>query len=188
MADIDRFTETCRAALADSDPRRAVRDAMAELVSDPSAIQAALGEPWRAGVFPIHESSDLTIVHVVWGPHMVLRPHDHAMWATIGVYSGREDNILWRRRRDDPESRIEAGGAHSIGPGEVLSLGPDAIHSVANPIDRLTCAVHVYGGDFFNRTSSEWDPETLAAQPFDMARTRAVFEEANRHLAERTPA
>ena len=24
-------------------------------------------------------------------------PHNHEMWAVIGVYTGREDNIFWRR-------------------------------------------------------------------------------------------
>ena len=28
---------------------------------------------------------------------MTLFPHDHAMWAVIGIYGGREDNIFWKR-------------------------------------------------------------------------------------------
>jgi predicted metal-dependent enzyme (double-stranded beta helix superfamily) len=28
---------------------------------------------------------------------MTIMPHDHRMWAVIGVYTGREDNIFWRR-------------------------------------------------------------------------------------------
>jgi predicted metal-dependent enzyme (double-stranded beta helix superfamily) len=32
---------------------------------------------------------------------------------------------------------------------DVLPLGRDIIHSVTNPIGRLTGAIHVYGGDFF---------------------------------------
>jgi predicted metal-dependent enzyme (double-stranded beta helix superfamily) len=62
----------------------------------------------------------------------------------------------------------------------VATLGRDIIHSVANPITKLTSAIHVYGGDFFNppKPRSQWDQETLVEQPWDMTHTRAVFREA----------
>ena len=41
-------------------------------------------------------------------------------------------------------------GADSMGAGQVATLGRDIIHSVANPIAKLTSAIHVFGGDFFN--------------------------------------
>jgi predicted metal-dependent enzyme (double-stranded beta helix superfamily) len=40
-----------------------------------------------------------------------------------------------------------------------LEDGDNIIHSVTNPIPRLTGAIHVYGGDFFGAERSEWDPE-----------------------------
>ena len=58
-------------------------------------------------------------------------------------------------------------------------LGHNIIHSVTNPIPRLTGAIHVYGGDFFNVERSEWDPESLLEQPYDTKRTMQRFEEAN---------
>ena len=36
-------------------------------------------------------------------------------------------------------------------------LGSDIIHSVINPIDKLTGAIHIYGGDFFAAERSEWE-------------------------------
>lgn len=183
MFDVDRFVEDCRAALGDATPLRALRDRVAEAAADGAAITAALGEPTEAGLTPLYQSPDLTVVQVVWGPRMSVLPHDHTMWAVNAVYSGREDNLLWRRLPADGPCRIEAAGARSVGPGEVLSLGPEAVHSVLNPMDRLTAAIHVYGGDFFGRTgSSEWPPETLTARAFDMNRTRAEFARANRLL------
>ena len=47
------------------------------------------------------------------------------------------------------------------------------------PIDRLTGAIHVYGGDFFATPRSEWDPETLIEAQFDVQTTMRLFEEAN---------
>jgi predicted metal-dependent enzyme (double-stranded beta helix superfamily) len=58
-------------------------------------------------------------------------------------------------------------------------LGADIIHSVINPIDKLTGAIHIYGGDFFAAERSEWDSLTLEEHQSDGERARRVFEEAN---------
>ena len=58
-------------------------------------------------------------------------------------------------------------------------LGRDIIHSVTNPVPRLTAALHVYGGDFYARPRSEWDPETLSKEPYDVTKTLRLFEQAN---------
>ena len=50
----------------------------------------------------------------------------------------------------------------------MFDLPDDAIHSVVNPIPRLTGAIHVYGGDFFAVPRSEWDSQTLRERPFDI--------------------
>jgi predicted metal-dependent enzyme (double-stranded beta helix superfamily) len=107
-------------------------------------------------------------------------PHNHEMWAVIGIYSGREDNIFWRRLPQDAGGRIEAAGAKSLGDRDVQPLGRDIIHSVLNPIRRLTGAIHVYGGDFVATPRSEWDPEALVEQPYDFEKTLALFEDSNR--------
>src|SRR5262245_978568 len=56
-----------------------------------------LGEPQRSGIQKIYHSGDLTILNVIWGPRMTISPHDHQMWAVIGIYTGREDNIFLKR-------------------------------------------------------------------------------------------
>src|SRR5258706_10770029 len=48
--------------------------------------------------------------------------------------------------------KVEAAGAKSLCEKDAVPLGPEIIHSVTNPIPRLTGAIHVYGGDFFNRS------------------------------------
>lgn len=144
---------------------------------DPGAVLASLGEPVKPGITPLYKTDELTVLNVVWAPHAVIRPHNHQTWAVIGVYSGREDNIFWKRLKDAP-NRIEAAGARALSTGDVTPLGPDIIHSVVNPIDALTGAIHVYGGDFFEIERSEWDPGTLIEAPYDMAKTRALFGEA----------
>lgn len=58
-------------------------------------------------------------------------------------------------------------------------LGRNIIHSVTNPLSRLTGAIHVYGGDFYAAERSQWDPETLLEGPFDFEASACRFEEAN---------
>ena len=181
MFDLDRFIEECRAAIAADPSHKSVREVVARAVSDPGGVLRALGEPTRAGVNRIYVSPDLTILNLVWGPEMTLMPHDHRMWAVIGLYTGREDNIFWRRLPGEG-GRIEAAGAKALSTGDCSVLGKDIIHSVTNPIPRLTGALHVYGGDFFAMERSEWDPETLAEQRYDVAGAIRKFEDSNARL------
>jgi predicted metal-dependent enzyme (double-stranded beta helix superfamily) len=127
----------------------------------------------------LYNSAELTILNVIWGPGMTIKPHNHLMWAVIGIYTGREDNIFWRRLPGQDGGRIEAAGAKSLGERDVEPLGRDIIHTVTNPLPRLTGAIHVYGGDFFAVSRSEWDSETLLEQPFDMRKNLRLFEQAN---------
>ena len=106
-------------------------------------------------------------------------PHDHRMWAVIGVYSGREDNIFWRRVAGGAGGLIEAAGAKSLGERCAEPLERDVIHSVTNPLGRLTAAIHLYGGDSYGAKRSDWDPETLLERDYDFALHRRMFEEAN---------
>ncbi|MCH7543277.1 MAG: hypothetical protein IIB65_06530, partial [Proteobacteria bacterium] len=94
----DRFVEDCKSAVADG--QKAVRELVLEAVADPSGIVAELGEPTKAGVYPLCHGDDLTVINFVWAPYMTLLPHNHNMFAVVGIYSGREDNMFWRRIDD----------------------------------------------------------------------------------------
>ena len=175
MFDKEQLILDCRAALDGQRDARNVREVVARAVADPATVLRRLGEPKRGGIEPLHRSPELTIINVLWPAGQVIMPHNHAMWAVIGVYTGREDNILWRRLPDDVNGRIEAAGAKTLGTKDVLSLGADAIHSVVNPLSRLTGSIHVYGGDFFGVARSEWDPEALNELPYDMEKVLRMF-------------
>jgi predicted metal-dependent enzyme (double-stranded beta helix superfamily) len=180
MFDLDRFVADCRAALAEDSSHKAVREVLARAVAEPDGVLKGLGAPKRAALTKLHHAPDLTILNVVWGPYMTIMPHNHNMWAVIGVYSGREDNIFWRRL---PEGkRVEAAGAKALCVKDAAPLGPDVIHSVTNPIPRLTGAIHVYGGDFFATARSEWDPESLTEGRYNPEKTMRLFEDSNRTL------
>jgi predicted metal-dependent enzyme (double-stranded beta helix superfamily) len=173
--DVERFVEDVKRARLETDSQKAVEEVLKRTVSEPRAVLNGLGEPAEAGIHPIYRADDLTILNVVWAPLMVLLPHNHNMWASIGIYTGREDNIIWQRT----DGVIEANGATALSETEVLGLRSDAIHSVTNPVERLTGAIHIYGGDFFKPGRSEWDPETLRERPFDLEGALRLFREAN---------
>jgi len=114
MFDLDQFIADCRASLVEDATHKSVREVVARAVSDPGAVLKGLGEPQRSGIQKIYHSGDLTILNVVWGPRMTISPHDHQMWAVIGIYTGREDNIFWRRL---PGGKVEGGCASALREG-----------------------------------------------------------------------
>lgn len=171
MFDKDRFIEDCVKTVGEGEG--AISELVAAAVSDGVRVLAELGEPTHAGIGTLYRAPNLTIINFVWAPCMSLMPHDHHMFSAVGIYAGREDNVFWRRTAGG----IEAYGAKSLGVGDITTLERDAIHSVLNPIGKMTCAIHVYGGDFFAppKPRSMWDHETLVEGPWEIERVKAAF-------------
>jgi predicted metal-dependent enzyme (double-stranded beta helix superfamily) len=172
--DVDDFISDCLTAVRADEPRLAIKEVLERAVSMPGALAEAL-PPDRAELVPLHRSRELTVLKVVWAPGMRVDPHDHRMWAAIGIYTGGEDNAFYRR---EGTGLVESGGKRLLAEDVVL-LGDDVIHSVTNPTPMQTGAIHIYGGDFFDTPRSEWSGEPLAEQPHDVSRLLARFEAAN---------
>src|SRR5687768_17287694 len=97
MFDVERLIADCHAGLRDARPEAAVREVVERAVAEPGAVERLLGTPTLGGITTLHHSSELTVLHVIWAPGMAIYPHDHRMWAVIGLYGGREDNVFYRR-------------------------------------------------------------------------------------------
>jgi len=177
MFDVDDLVAACRAAAADAEPRLAIRDVLERAVSDPRAIAEAL-PPTRAEMVALHVSPEVTVLKLVWAPGMTLGPHDHRMWAAIGLYSGGEENTFYRRDGDG----LDTSGGRSLRPKDVCLLGDDVVHSVHNPTAEHAGAIHVYGGDFFTMPRSEWTGNPLREGAFDVQRVLDLFEASNAGL------
>jgi len=176
--DIERFVADCIAANKEPEAQAAVNEVLARAVSAPAAVLAALGDPERAGLKVLLSSPTLTIFAATWTPQMNLMPHNHLMWANIGIYTGREDNIFWKTT----PGGIKAYGADALFVKDTAMLKKNAVHSVTNPLQRFTGGIHIYGGDFFGTKRSQWNPETLEEEPSDGARIRAMFQRENERL------
>ena len=168
MFDRDQFIADLQGTLAERS-RKAMAEVVARAVSDPASILRQLGEPAKPGVEVLHQSPELTVLTLAWAPKQITLPHDHRMAAVIGMYGGREDNLFWRRRAGAGTFQIEPAGGEALGVGNVALLGRDIVHSVVNPLDKISVAIHVYDGDFFAAQRSMWDAETLVEQPYDIA-------------------
>jgi len=176
--DTDAFVARCLDAMHDNEPRLAVRDVLQAAVANPEAVAAAL-PPDQAEIVRLHVSPELTILKVVWAPGMSFGPHNHRMWATIGMYTGGEDNAFYRRANDT----LTPSGVKALRAGDVALLGDDTIHAVTNPTAEYAGAIHIYGGDFFATPRSEWRGDPYREQPYDVDYTLSYFEAANQRAA-----
>jgi predicted metal-dependent enzyme (double-stranded beta helix superfamily) len=172
MFDLDQFVTECTRAVAETEPRLAVKEVLERALRHPSAIAQALPAT-RSEVVPLFTSSNVSIIKAVWAPRMRFRPHNHLMWAAIGLYGGQEDNTFYRRNGDG----IIVSGGRAIRAGDVALLGDDTIHAVDNPLQSYTGAIHVYGGDITDRPGrSEWNEDNGEEVAYDFERTRRYFE------------
>ncbi len=132
MFDLFQFVADCREATVSDKSQKYLREVVARAVSEPAAVLAALGEPQRAGLHKLYQSRELTGAQRR-APMMTVMPHNHQMPAVIGIYTGREDNIFWRRIPGSP-GKVEADGARALTVGDAETLGHNIIHSVTDPI------------------------------------------------------
>ena len=175
MIDVDELIAACQDAVREAQPQLAVRDVLERTVRDPAAVLRALPAE-RAEVVALHASEELTVLHVVWAPGMRIRPHDHLMWAAIGLYAGQEDNAFYRRAG----GQMVAAGGKQIRVGDVALLGADVVHAVTNPLRHCTAAIHVYGGDLTTCPGRiEWDEQAQREVPYDFTASQRYFAEAN---------
>jgi predicted metal-dependent enzyme (double-stranded beta helix superfamily) len=172
MFDVDEFVSDCIQAVAETEPRLAVRDVLERAMRQADQVVQALPTT-RAELVPLHVSHQLTVLKVVWAPGMRFRPHNHLMWAAIGLYTGQEDNTFYRRAGQG----LTVSGGRPLQVGDVALLGDDTIHAVENPRQTFTGAIHVYGGDLTARAGrSEWDEDDGQEVDYDFERVRSYFD------------
>jgi len=166
MFKVDDFVQACQ-----GQPPSAVKELLAEALRDPVSITAALAAVGSGknvgdgamGDLMIYRSADLTILKAAVPAKFKSPPHNHLMWAVIGVYDGQENNYFYRRSGES----LETAGGKQLRPPDVLVLGEDAVHAIENPLDRTSYAIHVYGGDLPAAPRRMWNPVTLREEPFE---------------------
>ena len=167
MFDLSRFIEDCRGLAGDAHAPKRVLELMRAAVADPDAVAAAVA-PLAAGAGaldePLYRSAELTVLNVTLKPGMLSIPHDHHMWAVIGIYGGEEANTFYRRG----EHGLEEANHRTVRTGEAMLVGADVVHAIENPLEQPTLGLHVYGGDLLGAARSMWSPHTGEEHPYDI--------------------
>jgi predicted metal-dependent enzyme (double-stranded beta helix superfamily) len=87
-----------------------------------------------------------TVQTVAFSPGVVSTIHNHGTWGAIAILKGQEKNTFWRRSsHPDFPDKIEKTGEIILSPGDIISLTPDAIHSVEAIGDEPTVTFNLYG-------------------------------------------
>jgi predicted metal-dependent enzyme (double-stranded beta helix superfamily) len=159
--ELNRFIDMCLEGVSDANPLERVRQLLQAAVDDPS-ISTALPKAKEDETL-LHESAELTVYSLRLTPCILYPPHDHRMTAVIGLYEGFETNYFFRR---DGRRLVSTGVSESCAP-EVVVLPPDAIHSVANPGQSYSRAIHVYLGPLTKIARSVWAADGMRERPFD---------------------
>lgn len=168
VSDLGAFVRTCESLLEDPDVGNRVAEAMRPLLEDPRALSDAVERIRPGSGLPavVHRSERLTVLGLEIPADFVSPPHDHRIWAVVGIYQGAEDNVFYRRCDDG----IEETGRAVLHEGDTLALPPEAVHRIANTGAAPMRALHVYGGDLFATPRSQWDPASGEERPFGSAR------------------
>jgi predicted metal-dependent enzyme (double-stranded beta helix superfamily) len=153
---------------AERDPEAAA-EVVGRMVRSPEHLERMLGVEDRAGITVLDAQSDLTVQRVIWPAGLRIAPHDHRMWAAIGVYRGSEYHWLFAPR----EPGLAETNIRRVDEGTVLALEPDAIHAVANLVARPCVALHVYGGNLDATARSTWERDGTKRR-FDLGARRAM--------------
>ena len=177
MFTVEEFVETCRNALDEHTPELAIKEIVTSAMAEPHELESAFGTPSEAGMATLHRSPELTILNIIWPPGIALYPHDHNLWAVIGLYGGQEDNTFYTRNLAG--DGLVRTGTRVLESKETVLLAQDAIHAVQNPRSVYTGAIHVYGGDFFNEPRSQWASDRSAEEPYNVEQVQRVFKFAN---------
>ena len=159
--DLDGFVQQLRAAARTGQPAKKVRALMIEAFRDPDAIRAAMPE-FDSDDEVLFEDDSVSIWFVRFVPGLHVPPHDHQTTATIGVYAGAENNHFYLRE----DGRLAHRSSRRVGPGEVIAIGPDGIHSVEAADGAPSRGIHVYLAALSRIERSLFDWDSGEARPF----------------------
>jgi len=169
--DLNDFVRAMRDAAKATDAPSQVRSVMEAAFKHPSAIKAAMSSFSGEGEV-LFEDETVSIWYCGFEPDTHIPPHDHQTTATIGVYEGAENNHFYRV----DANHLEHKSTRCLKPGDVISVGPNAIHSVETANAAASYGIHVYLAPLTKVERSLFDWDTGAAVPF----TDKGFEEMKR--------
>jgi predicted metal-dependent enzyme (double-stranded beta helix superfamily) len=177
--DLSELVEACREVAGGDTPTGDVAELVGDFLHQPD-LPRLVGDGDHSTYQALYRGEDLLVLHGVVPPTPApVAPHDHRMWAVIGVYQGIEQNELFVR---DEGGGLDTVDRFTVATGEVRILDPSTIHSVQARGDRYLGAIHVYGGDLFGTPRSTWIDDVEC--PLDESALPAFFDRLRRRETE----
>jgi predicted metal-dependent enzyme (double-stranded beta helix superfamily) len=159
----ENFVRDCQSAITESDPIKAVQQAMQAAIIDPEPWLAAMAKQ-KDGVISLSMNDDLTALQVSTEPEIKSPIHNHLTWVVIGMYAGEEHNYFYQRN----DAGLELVEEKTLRAGDVYVMDANAIHAIKNPKSSVNGALHVYGGSLMTRPGrSFWHPDSGEELPYD---------------------
>ncbi len=159
---LDSFVTDVRAIAAGPEAPKQLRAYFDALFARPDQVAAACDG--KQGDEILFEDDSVSIWHCEFAKDVSVPAHDHQLSAVIGVYHGRERNDFFEAA---PGGGLQRSGQVELGEGDVLSIGPSAIHSVTSIGDGACNGLHVYLGNLTEVERTLFDIDSGAVMRFD---------------------
>jgi len=170
---IEHVRSICATRLSPNSTVKLVREAAADLVVEPPALDEehliAPLDGYGRNLLHRDPDSGFTVVAMIWPPGSGGEPHDHGTWGIAAVSEGmiritsfdREDSgSVPGHARLTERSWIDAG------PGAVACVLPphDEYHQVRNLTDERAISIHTYGADIRYCNAYDVEQQTTEVQ------------------------
>jgi predicted metal-dependent enzyme (double-stranded beta helix superfamily) len=160
---LDGLISKIREAAASSDRTKAIRAVLEDSQQRKDELADAIAALEEDEVM-VFEDETCSIWTCRYDSDVVFAPHEHCMSVHIAVYRGTEVEVLYKR----VPGKLRHGGNSLITAGDVVRLGPDAIHAITADGDAQSHAIHVYEGPLTQVQRSLFDWTTGEEVEFSM--------------------
>ena len=195
---LDAFiAEVQRTVAQESDRARTVkllRPAFAQLLSNKSWLPAGFTQPDPSGGmgegvgnYLIYRSAqrDLSLMSLVLPPGTSTPVHDHLAWGLVGLYSGEQEEWVYRRLDTNGEEGtadlIEMEQRH-LHAGDFYELLPPEgdIHQVRTLGSQPSVSLHLLGNDIGCTWRHRYEPHEHRVYPFRSGYSNEACPEENK--------
>ena len=166
---LEEFVAGIRAAASSNAPSDALRTLLENSFSRSREIADAIAALDEDEVL-LFEDSTCSVWTCRYNPDVVFAPHEHCMPVHIAVYRGAEVEVLYKRE----QSALRHGGNLEVRAGEVITLGPEAIHAVTAEGESQSHAIHIYEGPLTKVKRALFNWTSGAAVDFTMENFHAM--------------
>lgn len=165
---LEDFVSSAREAAASQEPAKAVRSVLEGALANCDAYAGIIATQDEDELH-LFEDETVSIWTCRFSPTQLTAPHEHKLPVQIAVVGGVERNILYHRRHGELFEAAEK----EVRAGDILSLGPEAVHAVTAGTEQPSLALHVYLGPLMQIERSLFNWRTGEAIPFTMENFQA---------------